>query len=302
MGRLQRCVDACNSVPSESSLAPLQVEGITVGEVSADTAKILTCTEFSNVFRLMPTGCISLSPELETASPEKRTVAIAKVAEALSERSIVKGWRNEMLSVAPAFGAPTLFSIERAVYPLLGIAGYGVHVNGFVVDDAAPGGLKLWIATRSKSKQTWPGLRDHIVAGQISGGYSPTETVIKECDEEAGIPSSLAALARPAGAVSYRGVDEVGRLKRDVLFVFDIELPATFTPTPVDGEVESFELWDLDRVVRVLGSPGDEEEGPAFKPNVAIVLIDFLIRRGFIPPHAPGYLPLVASLRSGSCL
>ena len=30
---------------------------------------------------------------------------------------------------------------------------------------------------------------------------------------------------------------QAGRLKRDVLFVYDLELPADFVPTPVDGEV-----------------------------------------------------------------
>jgi hypothetical protein len=59
------------------------------------------------------------------------------------------------------------------------------------------------------AKPTWPGLRDHLVAGQISGGLGPTETMVKECGEEAGIAEALAATATPAGAVSYRGVDEV---------------------------------------------------------------------------------------------
>jgi len=49
------------------------------------------------------------------------------------------------------------------------------------------------------------------VAGQISGGLGPTATMVKECGEEAGIPEILAESATPAGAVSYRGIDEVGR-------------------------------------------------------------------------------------------
>jgi isopentenyldiphosphate isomerase len=299
MKRLQQCVDACNSAPAPLTFIKLKVGGVSVGKVNKETAK--TLLTFTEVFSSMPSGSISLSPELELASPEIRSEALGKVAISLREQSLVSGWRDELVTVAPAFGAPPVFSVERAVYPLLGVAGYGAHVNGFVKDKTAPGGIRLWVATRSKAKQTWPGLRDHIVAGQVSEGLSPMETVIKECEEEAGIPESLAQLACPAGAVSYRGVDEVGRLKNDVLFVFDLELPSDFTPKPVDGEVEKFELCDLEKVVRLLEGEEGGEASPEFKPNVALVLIDFLVRRGFIPPEAPGYLPLVASLRAGSC-
>ena len=46
----------------------------------------------------------------------------------------------------------------------------------------------------------------------------------------------LASTAVPAGCVSYMNVSAVG-LKPDVLFVYDINLPETFVPTPLDGEV-----------------------------------------------------------------
>lgn len=94
---------------------------------------------------------------------------------------------------------------------------YGVHVNGYVEVD---GEKHLWVAKRSATKQTFPGMLDHLVAGgQVSscsplslliylllkametnvfdGGQSEgigcKANVIKECDEEAGIPADLAA-------------------------------------------------------------------------------------------------------------
>lgn len=42
---------------------------------------------------------------------------------------------------------------------------YGVHINGYVGDAAAAGGHRLWVARRSATKPTWPGMLDHIVAG-----------------------------------------------------------------------------------------------------------------------------------------
>ena len=63
----------------------------------------------------------------------------------------------------------------------------------------------------------------------------------------------------------------------DVQFVFDLELPADFVPVPVDGEVECFELWDLERVCALIEAPTGG--GALFKPNVCLVVIDFLIRK-----------------------
>lgn len=58
------------------------------------------------------------------------------------------------------------------------------------------------------------------------------ENVVKECEEEASIPPELAARAKPVGAVSYTSLQPAG-LKRDVLFCFDLELPADFEPQPL---------------------------------------------------------------------
>ncbi len=65
------------------------------------------------------------------------------------------------------------------------------------------------------------------VARRCSGPRSRQQ----ECGEEAGIPPALAATAVAAGAVSYTALQPAG-VKRDVLFVYDLRLPADFTPTP----------------------------------------------------------------------
>jgi hypothetical protein len=45
-------------------------------------------------------------------------------------------------------------------------------------------------------------------------------------------------------------------------------------PTPMDGEVESFELQNLDWVLNKIVEGGDN----GYKPNCNVVIIDFLIR------------------------
>ena len=65
-------------------------------------------------------------------------------------------------------------------------------------------------------------------------------------------------------------------LRRDVLYVYDLLLPEDFEPSPVDGEVEHFELWPLARVFEAV------RDTDAFKFNVNLVLIDLFIRFGLV--------------------
>ena len=134
----------------------------------------------------------------------------------------------KLLPVVDSFSSSPVFLIERAAYPLFGVNGYGVHVNGWVRQPDADRPTHLWIGTRAKTKSTWPGMLDHIVAGAQPYGISPSENVVKECAEEANIPLEIARRAKSVGAVSYMGLDEKGLLKRDSLFCFDLELPVTF--------------------------------------------------------------------------
>lgn len=273
------------------------LDGASVGQLQPEFAELIASYDSCFAWTSASKTSLGLAPVVAAGSCDERTAAVAEVTASLKERGVVTGWRDELVTVATRFDAPPALMMERAAYPLFGIKGYGAHLNGFV--RCPDGQTRLWIGKRAATKQTWPGKRDHLVAGQIGGGLSPQETIIKECFEEAGIPEPLARTSRPVGFVSYRGQDEQGRLKNDVLFCFDLELPADFKPEPVDGEVESFELMDLEAVADLIqASP---EDPGAFKPNVNLVIIDFLVRHGFVPPDAPGYLPLVASLKSGPC-
>lgn len=73
------------------------------------------------------------------------------------------GWRNEKF---PVFGDATredntAFVVERAGAPLFGISQFGAHLNAFVRD--TDGSIKMWVARRSRTKQTWPGMLDNCV-------------------------------------------------------------------------------------------------------------------------------------------
>jgi hypothetical protein len=61
-------------------------------------------------------------------------------------------------------------------------------------------------------------------------------------------------------------------------------------PKPLDGEVEAFQLLPLETVV-------EEMKKLKFKPNTAVVLLDFMIRHGFLTPeNDPHYLEILTRL------
>jgi 8-oxo-dGTP pyrophosphatase MutT (NUDIX family) len=215
-----------------------------------------------------------------------RSAAIGDVARDLYEAGVFTGWRNEWFPVLTRFGAEPLMRLERSAVPVFGVHGYGVHMNGFVRER---GKLKLWIGKRADSRPIEPGKLDHLVAGGIPLGMGVRECLVKECEEEASIPAELAARAKPAGAIRYC-MEHQGWLRNDTMFVYDLELPADFTPVNKDGEIASFRLMDLDEVEAILAAAED------FKFNVALVLIDFLIRHGRLTPEHPDYSDLALGL------
>jgi hypothetical protein len=197
--------------------------------------------------------------------------ALPGIARSLSERGLYR-WRGEAFDVRATPDGPALTQIDRGAVPSFGIQATGVHVNGLV---ERGDGLHLWVARRAMDKHLDPGKLDHIVAGGVSAGYGPMETLIKEAGEEAAIPPALAVRAVHVGVIGY-AMERPEGLRRDCLHCYDLVLPLDFTPKPADGEVEAFELWPIERVVEAVRDTSD------FKFNVNLVLIDLFIRRGLV--------------------
>jgi hypothetical protein len=227
---------------------------------------------------------ITLNPLFKTY--QSRTDAMSVVIEVLRAAGLVPGWRNEAYPVGAKYTMPALFQIERAAISIFGFKGYGVHMNGFVRDGK---NVKLWIAKRSMSKQTGPGKLDQIVAGGQPVGIKLKDNLIKECAEEANMPAQLAAQAVPVGTVSYMTSRPEG-LRDDTLFIYDLELPKEFKPENADGEVEAFYLWPINKVCDVLKRTDD------FKFNSGLVVIDFMVRHGFIDADEAAYADIVSGL------
>jgi len=223
---------------------------------------------------------------LAGGSCEDVSRAVDDVVDVLvAERQIPKA-RDETFDVAPRWGEPPILRLDRGAVPFFGVRAYGIHLNGFRRDRD---GLSLWIGERAKNKQVSPGKLDNIVAGGIGNGYGAAATLVKEAEEEASIGPELIAQATAAGALTYRMETRLG-IRDDVMFVYDLELPADFVPRNTDGEIERFELLSLPAILERIRTTAD------FKFNVNLVILDFAVRHGVLRPDDPEYLDVVTGL------
>ncbi|XP_028266033.1 thiamine pyrophosphokinase 2 [Parambassis ranga] len=263
-----------------------EIDGAHVGWIPPRVASMLS--RYPEVFGPAHGGAVSLCKSLD--SYEKRSEAVDSVLQALRQDdslTCLKGWRDEKYSVMPKFSDPPLMWMERAATSLFGVKRYGVHINGYTVSDT--GEVSMWLARRSRTKQTYPGLLDNVAAGGLAAGVGIKHTLVKECQEEACIPAAIAEKAYPVATVSYTYEDEEGVFPESQ-FVFDLELPIEFKPQVGDGEVQDFYLLPLDKVKELLATED-------FKPNSAMVVLDFLIRHSFIEPDTePCYQEYVVGL------
>ena len=258
----------------------------------------------AEVFRNLPNWTLDDSSRtllLEGPDAASRSTTIASTARAMQATGhfdVLKKWRDELYPVYGP-GGEVLFTVERAASPLFGVVTYGVHLTAYVRGRDAEGNeeLKFWIPRRARSKQTFGGMLDNAVAGGIAAGEAQFECLVREASEEASLPEQLVTdRAKPAGTVSYfyvRGESaggETGLLQPECQYVYDIELPAEVKPRPNDDEVEEFYLWDAEEVREAL-------RRGEFKPNCALVILDFFVRHGLM--HAGNekdYVEIVSRL------
>jgi len=257
------------------------VAGLSVGWIAHGLADRLR--GFPDVFAVSDDS-VRVIDGLDTFASRSRAVGDAILR--LREEGWFPGWRNEAFGVAPSYHAPPLLQIERGAARSFGIRCYCVQLNG-IVDHG--GERQTWIARRSHTKPVGPGKLDQVVGGGVPVGVGLRDNLIKECAEEASIPAALARQAGAAGAVAYLTQD--GDICDDeVMFNYDLVLPPDFTPVNSDGEVAGFELWPLARVKAVLADTDD------FLFDVALSLVDFLIRQGVVGPSDPDYIEIAEGL------
>ncbi|KAA2214532.1 NUDIX hydrolase [Teichococcus oryzae] len=281
MDAFRRHIEACNNLPSPAGMVPFRIGAEQVGWLEPELARWLAFRPRD--FHFDAEG-VSVAGRL----PAQRDRILAETAHALEKAGFLR-LRDELFDIRATPKGPVLARLDRGAVPPFGVQAQGVHLNGLV---RRPDGLHLWLGKRSRSKKLAPGQWDNMVAGGMPSGLDAAATLVKEAAEEASVPQELAARAKPAGHLSYIMQTEEG-LRRDLLHIFDLDLPESFTPVPNDDEVERFELWPLRRAFEAV------RDGDDFKFNVNLVLIDLFLREGLIDPASAEGRELRRSLDAG---
>ena len=236
---------------------------------------------------------------IEGSDRQTRSTVVAATAAAMRATGhfeVLSKWRDELY---PVFGedGSVLFDIERAASPLFGVVTFGCHLTAYVRQEVeGQEFIRIWVPRRARHKHTYGGMLDNTVAGGVSSGETPASCIARESEEEASLPRELVEKAKPVGTVSYfhirdaRAGGERGLMQPECQYVYDLEVSEDVVPTPDDGEVEGFTLMPV----------GDVKEAMArgeFKPNCALVLLDFFIRRGYLNAEEdPHYAEVVSRL------
>jgi len=190
--------------------------------------------------------------------------AFAGVVNACLERDLfnLKARIYEEFTVV---GVPYPVRLYRFAAALFGIISQGAHLTVYT---RTPSGMKIWVPRRSPTIATYPNKLDSTVAGGVSAGTTPFETIVREAEEEASLPGSLVRRdIQPTGVLTYvtllrKGQGEFGGLvKPDMVHVYDMEVAEDVIPKPHDDEVKEALLRK------------------EFKTNSAAVFIDFFIRQ-----------------------
>lgn len=204
---------------------------------------------------------------------------LAQVATTLRQAGCAPGWRNELLDVWPdqaddparPLSREPLGAIERGVVRPLGLLTKAVHLSGWSQDG------RLWVARRSLTKATDPGMWDTLVGGLISSQEDVQVGLVRESDEEAGLEAQDIAERTPLRTIArmLRQVPE-GYQAEDVL-TCECVLPADVTPKNRDGEVMDIQLLAPATIFNML------TQG-AFTLEASIVVAEDLLRRATPAP------------------
>ncbi|KAG1451529.1 hypothetical protein G6F56_008062 [Rhizopus delemar] len=153
---LLKVVRHCDKLPYGPIEAVLfEHQGVALGHILPDVFNALKVYQPSP-FDIQPDR-VSFASWVDTF--DKRTEAVKSLMDHWREKktfATLTGWRNELY---PVYGNnEILFVMERAAASLLGISTFGVHLNAYMKKQDQ---IFVWVAKRSKTKQTWPGMLDN---------------------------------------------------------------------------------------------------------------------------------------------
>ena len=252
---------------------PFRIDGIEVGSVASDHLPHLA--PHAELVAVADDGVTWL------LGGEQRDAGFARLHHVLRRQGLIRAWRDEVYAVVDPATLRVLASIERAASRFWGTLTFGAHANGFV-RDAAGRPSHLWIAQRSATKATDPGLFDNLVGGGVPHGQTPAQALVREAWEEAGLQAHEVQHARAGSVLALQRAMAEG-WQHEWLYGYDVELPAGRVPQNQDGEVAGFTLMPVaEALALACGAVPDA----AMTADAALVTLDFALRHGLLQDAA----------------
>lgn len=256
--RYARLVPRIQHLPPSGS-RPLTVTGRVAGWITPRATRALSKLEG-----------VRIEPEavcIDAVAAGKRLVVnqvLAQAALLMQEAGCLRAWRDELLDVVGE--GRVLGAIERAAIRPLGMLTRAVHLNAWTPDG------RLWIALRSASKTTDPGMWDTLVGGLAVAGETLDSSLLRESREEAGLlPEHLSQRSDLRIVLRMHRRLPEGYQVEDVL-VSECVLDESVPMSNQDGEVDEIravsveEAWEMVRAGQ-------------FTVEAELVVVEGLMRR-----------------------
>ena len=167
------------------------------------------------------------------------------IAELLVKQKKILKLSGELFSCKDTIDSREYFRLDRKLAEFLGIRGYGVHLIAYI---SQKNNYKIWVPKRNKNKAVEPGKWDNTVAGGIKAGENIYSALKRESSEEAGFNINNFNI-KSVGTINYNWRNSPYTLRRDTLYLFDMEVEKDFQPTCLDGELEKFKLLNWRKIM-----------------------------------------------------
>jgi 8-oxo-dGTP pyrophosphatase MutT (NUDIX family) len=262
-------INRSTQTPANGSL-PLFISGFRCGWLSPAAAEALSGFQEVKINTQQADFGIGipLGPELDTL--------LAELALTLKNAGCAPGWRNELLDVwtDESLGsriAPTrIAAIERGAMRALGLTTRAVHLSGWSEDG------RLWVAQRSHTKATDPGMWDTLVGGLVGNQEDPNIALLRESDEEAGLDAPDLICRTPIRTIAHMRRQIPEGFQTETVMTSECVLPQGVIPSNRDGEVAEIQLYDTQTIYNML-------KQDAFTLEASIVITEDLWQRASDP-------------------
>ncbi len=242
LSKLSRQAD--ESVPA--TRIPLYLNDVLVGHIKSKEA-----VQLDRQFRFVEVDKQRNSCRILADNVQQASFRIGAISHLYKQEGLVSAWRDEILPIVSVkdFGRTTVLgTIERAMARPFALSTFAVHLNPFTVDG------RLWVGQRSFKKAIGPGYWDNCAAGMVPLGETFSTAMARESWEEAGIKEGSLHFNFLSRHLISRAVTEGWMFEHTI--IFDADVPDSFLPHNIDGEVNKFELLSQEEALQrvALGS------------------------------------------------